>query len=88
MDIIKTHIKAQYVKAARRLTGLNLLDRLFQKFLSFLVKSTGCPKKASQFIQKSMRHVIGWLSSIQSTDEGGKSLLLFHYMNDVKGCGV
>jgi hypothetical protein len=32
--------------------------------------------------------VIGWLSSIQKRDPDTKQLLLFHYMDDVKGCGI
>jgi len=32
--------------------------------------------------------IIGWLSSIQRPDEDSKQLLLFHYMDDVKGCGI
>ena len=47
-------MKNKFMKAAKRLTGLSLLDWLSSKFLTFLVESADCPQKTSQFIYKNM----------------------------------
>ena len=35
-----------------------------------------------------MKDLLGWLSDIQKTDDDSKTQLLFHYMDDIKGCGM
>lgn len=41
------------------------------------------------FIKKTVKDVLGWLSSIQRVDKDDEEeLLLFHYMDDIRGCGV
>jgi hypothetical protein len=86
---IKKQVKVNYLKASRRLAGLSLLQLMCQKSLSFLTQSgADCPAKTRKFIQTSVKNIIGWLSSIQRPDEDSKQLLLFHYMDDVKGCGI
>lgn len=39
-----------------------------------------------EFVRGTVKHLIGWISSMQRQD-GGK-ILLFHYMDEVKGCGL
>jgi hypothetical protein len=40
------------------------------------------------FVMKTVRDLIGWLSSIQRADDDTNDIRLFHYMDDIKGCGL
>lgn len=41
-----------------------------------------------KYIDNNVKDILGWLAAIQQQDEDTKQPTLFHYMDDVKGCGA
>ena len=80
-------MKENYFKACERLTGFSLLQILSQQFFRFLTEAKE-KKMSVPFIMTTVTNLIGWFSSIQRSDSDTNDIKLFHYMDDIKGCGL
>jgi hypothetical protein len=48
-------MRENYIKASRRLTGLNILHLMFKKFCGFITKKDhSYPEKTQEFLQKTI----------------------------------
>ena len=70
IENIQQQVRTNYFKACRRLTGLSLLKLLCEKFFSFMCETNKpCSKESKEFIKRTVKDLLGWLSDIQKTDD-------------------